>query len=37
MDEVAVILIKAGIKTIDDITDLEMKVRVQALLDKDNV
>jgi hypothetical protein len=26
-------LIKAGIKTIDEVTDLEMKVRVQALLD----
>ena len=37
MDEIAVILIKAGIKTIEDVTDLEMKVRVQALLDKDNV
>jgi hypothetical protein len=37
MDAIAVILIKAGLKTIDEVTDLEMKIREQALLDKDNV
>ena len=37
MDIIAYKLIKAGIKTIDEITDAEMKIRVQAMLDKDNV
>jgi len=37
MDIIAYKLIKAGIKTIDEITDVAMKIRVQAMLDKDNV
>lgn len=37
MDYIAYKLIKAEIKTIDDIEDAEMKLRVQTLLDADNV
>ena len=37
MDDIAYKLIKAGIRSIDDITDEAMKIRVQTLLDEDNV
>ena len=36
MDEVAYTLIKAGLKSIDEVTDTAIRAKVQALLDADN-
>jgi len=35
MELIAYKLIKAGMKTIDEITNADMKIKVQALLDAD--